>query len=301
MYLEHFKLKELPFSITPNVNFFCMLKSYEDAVNLLLFSLKSGEGFIKITGEVGSGKTLLCRKLLDSLSNDFITAYIPNPDLQPNDLRKAFARELNIEVSSIQDQHELLTLINNQLLTFHAQGKSVVLLLDEAQALPLESLESLRLLTNLETETHKLLQVVLFAQPELDEHLQKPSLRQLKQRITFSYSLSLLSREDLDIYLMHRLTKAGFSLGNLFSKKAKDALYASSGGVPRLINIICHKALLLAFGKGEYQVNYKTMLLAIHDMEGKVLVGRRHIVSIISIILILTGLILFYYNSKGII
>jgi MSHA biogenesis protein MshM len=130
MYLEHFKLTELPFTITPNVGFFCNLRGHQEALNTLLFSLRTGEGFIKIIGEVGSGKTLLCRKLLNSLDKNYFTAYIPNPDLSPTELRKALAKELGLELTSLQDQHELLSLINNRLLALHSAGKQVVLLID---------------------------------------------------------------------------------------------------------------------------------------------------------------------------
>jgi MSHA biogenesis protein MshM len=267
MYLEHFKFKELPFTLTPSLQFFCQLKGCHEALNTLLFCLRSGEGFIKIIAEVGSGKTLLCRKLLDSLGPEFFTAYIPNPDLNPAEFRKAFARELGIDPLQTNDSYELLSLINRALMDLHVQGKRVVLLLDEAQALPTESLEALRLLTNLETETCKLLQVILFAQPELDERLQSSDLRQLKQRITFSYYLPVLSRQELDTYLFHRLAIAGYTQGALFTKKAKDMLYRASKGVPRIINILCHKALLIAYAKGESKVMHTAISHAINDTE----------------------------------
>jgi MSHA biogenesis protein MshM len=267
MYLDHFKMKELPFTITPNTDFFCLLKGHQEALNTLLFSLRSGEGFIKIIGEVGSGKTLLCRKVLESLTPEYLTAYIPNPDLNPIELRKALARELGIDTSEMQDQHELFGLINQRLLSLHAEGKHVVLLIDEAQALPTESLETLRLFTNLETKTRKLIQVVLFAQPELDTILQQSSFRQLKQRISFSYYLPLMNRDDLDNYLFHRLAKAGCTLGSLFSRKSRDLLFKASLGVPRLVNILCHKALMAAYGKGDTQVDRDCMRLAIKDSE----------------------------------
>lgn len=266
MYLEHFKFNELPFALTPNVGFFCDLEGHQEALNTLLFSLRSGEGFIKIVGEVGTGKTLLCRKLLDSLENEFITAYIPNPDLSPIELRRAFARELSIDPSLLFDQHELLTLINNKLLELNSLDRRVVLLLDEAQALSEESLEAIRLLTNLETKTTKLLQVVLFGQPELDDKLDLPHLRQLKQRISFSYYLPSLSREDLDTYLFHRLATAG-NFHFIFTEKARDTLYHASRGIPRIVNILCHKALLTAYGMGESSVDRAIMRVAIRDTD----------------------------------
>jgi MSHA biogenesis protein MshM len=265
MYLEHFYLENLPFTLTPNTRFYCDLPNHQATLNVLLFSLKSREGFIKIVGEVGSGKTLLCRKLLNGLADDFITAYIPNPDLNPNGLRKALALELGITIPRPCDQNDLLTLINKKLTALHAEGKHAVFVIDEAQALPDQSLETLRLLSNLETESEKLLQIVLFGQPELNAKLAQHSLRQLNQRITFSYYLNPLSRNDLDSYISHRLAVAGHTKDDLFHKKAKDMLYQSSQGIPRIINILSHKALLVAYGRGHRNVSTKDMLAAIKD------------------------------------
>jgi MSHA biogenesis protein MshM len=300
MYLEYFKFKELPFTITPNIGFFCHLKGHQEALNTLLFSLRSGEGFIKIIGEVGSGKTLLCRKLLDSLDGDFFTAYIPNPDLNPIELRRALARELGIDPRSLQDQHELLTHINDRLLSLHADGKHIVLLIDEAQAIPPESLETLRLLTNLETETTKLLQVVLFGQPELDERLAQPGFRQLKQRISFSYYLPLMNRDDLDGYLFHRLATAGYTFGSLFTNHARDILFKASQGVPRVVNILCHKALLVAYGRGETNVSTHAMKLAVKDTDIAYSSNKSLLIIIAGLISFIIG-VLSFYVYKGII
>ncbi len=267
MYQEFFQLQALPFTLTPNPNFYCQLKGHQEAFNILQFCVNSGEGFIKIVGEVGSGKTLLCRKLLESLDNSFVSAYIPNPDLTPVEVRKAFARELGLDPTSWQDQHELLTAIYQHLITLHANGKKVILIVDEAQALTDESLETIRLLTNLETESSKLLQVILFGQPELDERLNKAHLRQLKQRISFTYSLPLMNRLDLDIYIHHRLAVAGYTHGNLFTKKASNLLFKASGGIPRIVNILSHKALLVAYGRGSHQVCHRTMRVAVKDTD----------------------------------
>jgi len=301
MYLDHFKFNELPFTLTPNVGFFCQLEGHQAALNTILFSLRGGEGFIKIIGEVGSGKTLLCRKLLDNLENEYVTAYIPNPDLTPIELRRAFARELGINPALLQDQHELLSLINNRLLELHLDGKRVVLLLDEAQALSEESLEALRLLTNLETKTTKLLQVVLFGQPELDEKINLGHLRQLKQRISFSYYLPPMSREDLDTYLFHRLAIAGSTYSALFTRKSRDILYRKSQGIPRLVNILCHKALLIAYGRGEGKVSHRIMHIAVRDTEAVMPTYKR---KMLHFALGLGGLVILtlaWYLYKGII
>ncbi len=267
MYQEFFQLQSLPFSLTPNTSFFCQLRGHQEALNTLMFCIKSGEGFIKIIGEVGSGKTLLCRKLIENLEKPYITAYIPNPELSPIELRKAVARELGLDPNLLHDQHELLSAINQHLIKLNSEGKKIVLLVDEAQALSDESLETVRLLTNLETENAKLLQVVLFGQPELDERLNKTHLRQLKQRITFSYQLPLLTRDDLDVYLYHRLAVAGYKQGTLFTKRARHLLYRASQGIPRIVNILSHKALLVAYGRGEKQIDLKSMRLAVKDTE----------------------------------
>jgi MSHA biogenesis protein MshM len=267
MYENFFQLTSMPFNLTPNPAFFCQLKGHQEALNILQFCIKSGEGFIKIVGEVGSGKTLLCRKLLENLDDQYVTAYIPNPDLSPVEMRKAFARELGLDPVSWNDQHELLTAIYQHLIALHTAGKKVILLVDESQALSDESLETVRLLTNLETENSKLLQVVLFGQPELNDRLNQPHLRQLKQRITFSYNLPLLNREDLDIYLFHRLRVAGCLHGNLFTKKARNILHQASHGIPRVVNILSHKAMLVAYGRGNSQIDHKIMRLAVKDTD----------------------------------
>jgi MSHA biogenesis protein MshM len=254
MYAAHFGLRELPFGITPDTSFFFGSPRSQEALNTLLVAARSGEGFIKITGEVGTGKTLLCRKFMATLGEDFVTAYIPNPFLEPRTLMLALADELEVPLERNVDQHRLLKSIMQRLLDLARQGKRVLLCLDEAQAIPVESLEALRLLTNLETEKRKLLQIVMFGQPELNRKLELESIRQLAQRITFHYHLGPLSRDDLDFYLAHRLRVAGYSGARLFTPAAVKRLYRASGGIPRLVNIMAHKALMLCYGEGKQQV-----------------------------------------------
>lgn len=265
MYKTHFGLRELPFGITPDTSFFFACSNYQEALNTLLIAVKNGEGFIKITGEVGIGKTLLCRKFMSSLDKGFVTAYIPNPYLEPRSLMLALADELEIPQEKDVDQHQLLKAINYRLLVLAREGKRPVLCLDEAQAMPVESLEALRLLTNLETEKRKLLQIVMFGQPELDRKLQQDVIRQLNQRITFHYHLGPLSRDDMEFYLAHRLTVAGFTGSRLFSRSAVHALYAASRGTPRLVNILAHKALMLTFGEGKQEVDARHVKAAARD------------------------------------
>lgn len=255
MYTAHFGLREAPFGITPDTSYFFTSAHSQEALNTLLVAARNGEGFIKITGEVGTGKTLLCRKFMTTLGDAFVTAYIPNPYLEPRTLMLALADELEIKLDKDVDQHQLLKSITSRLLALAAQDKSVLLCLDEAQAIPVESLEALRLLTNLETEKRKLLQIVLFGQPELNRKLELDSIRQLAQRITFHYHLGPLTRDDLEFYLAHRLRIAGFTGARLFSRGAVGNLFSASGGIPRLVNILAHKALMLAYGEGRQQVS----------------------------------------------
>lgn len=265
MYKRHFGLREPPFGITPDTSFFFACSNYQEALNTLLIAARNGEGFIKITGEVGVGKTLLCRKFMASLDKGFVTAYIPNPLLEPRTLMLALAEELEIPQDKDVDQHQLLKAINHRLLVLAREGKRAILCLDEAQAMPLESLEALRLLTNLETEKRKLLQIVMFGQPELDRKLQQEAIRQLNQRISFHYHLGPLTKDDMEFYVSHRLSVAGYTGSRLFDQGAVKALYAASGGVPRLVNILAHKALMLVFGEGKQRTTARHVTAAAND------------------------------------
>lgn len=298
MYLQHFGLRELPFSLTPNTHFFLNMASYHKAYNMLMVSLANAEGFIKIVGEVGTGKTMLCRKVLNTLEEDkenYVTAYIPNPVLSPKGLFLAFAEELNIEIDQEVGHHRLLKAITERLVEFSAANKQVVLFIDEAHAMPEQTLEALRLLTNIETEQVKLFQVVLFAQPELDVSLSQPSLRQLRQRITFSFEIEALDRDGVERYVVHRLATAGYNGPFLFSKRALDFLFRASEGIPRVINILCHKALMVAFGKGERTVQIDHVKSAAEDTEGVEIPGLNYMPALIAFGgLIAGGAIVFY-------
>jgi len=267
MYLYHFGLTELPFTLTPNTNFFLPLAPHHEALAVLMTALKTGEGFIKVVGEVGTGKTLLCRKLLNEIPAHFVTAYIPNPYLNPDELRRAVAIELGVKQAQRMSAQLLTQRIQNRLLELHTKGHSVVLILDEAQALPAESLEALRLFTNLETETRKLLQVVLFAQPELDQRLAQTEFRQLRQRITFSYQLRAMTVVEVQRYIQHRLQVAGYKGAALFSARLCKQITKATNGIPRLVNVLCHKMLMLSYGQGHYQMTQKELIAAIKDTE----------------------------------
>jgi len=299
MYLQHFGLRESPFGLTPDTSFFFACSSYQEALNTLLVAARNGEGFIKITGEVGNGKTLLCRKFISTLNQGrqsttpigtqdqdadglpkdadqvagyvalpaprFVVAYIPNPYLEPHSLLLALAEEFRVPIEKNIDQHQLLKSLTRALLDYARNGQRALVCLDEAQAMPMQSLEVLRLLTNLETEKRKLLQVVLFGQPELNENLRHYSIRQLRQRISFQYELQGLRKDELDRYLRHRVAVAGFSGETLFNKSAVATLQRTTGGTPRLINIVAHKSLMLAFGEGRQQVSAKHIRAAAAD------------------------------------
>ncbi|MEQ8315131.1 MAG: AAA family ATPase [Gammaproteobacteria bacterium] len=301
MYLQHFGLRELPFSLTPNTQFFLNMASYHKAYNMLMVSLANAEGFIKIVGEVGTGKTMLCRKVLNTLEEDkeaYVTAYIPNPVLSPKGLFLAFAEELNIEIDQDVGHHRLLKAITERLVEYSANNKQVVLFIDEAHAMPEQTLEALRLLTNIETEQVKLFQVVLFAQPELDVSLSQPSLRQLRQRITFSFEIEALDRDGVERYVVHRVATAGYNGPFLFSKRALDYLYRASNGIPRVINILCHKALMVAFGKGERTVQVDHIKNAAEDTEGVELPSFNFRPAFLAIAGLAISAVLFFYLGR---
>jgi MSHA biogenesis protein MshM len=267
MYLAHFGLREFPFGLTPDTGFFFPGQGAQAALNTLLVALDAGEGLIKIVGEVGSGKTLLCRYLLNHLeAQGWAAAYIPNPHLSPAAINQALLGELGGDFKR-SIAYGLTKALETRLLELAAGGRRAVALIDEAQAIPLESLEALRLISNLETEKRKLLHIVLFGQPELDAHLNQASVRQIKSRIVFHDRLAPLSRSETPAYLMHRGGLAG-AARPLFQPAAARKLHHASRGTPRLLNILAHKALLLAYGEGAEQVAPRHVRLAGRDTPG---------------------------------
>lgn len=273
MYLGHFALKEAPFSITPDTEFFYPHEGAQASLNMLLVALRSGEGFLKIVGELGCGKTVLCRQLLKTLQDECVTAYIPNPDMGPDELLMALAQELGVAQTPPMQRHQMMAALNACLLQHAREGRRVVVCIDEAQAIPIRTVESLRLLSNLETEKRKLLQLVLLGQPDLDDKLARPEIRQLLQRITFSEYLGPMQASRVAGYLSHRLAKAALDDSTntqVFSQRAAQAIADYSGGVPRLINVMAHKCLMLAFGEGELTVHARYVHLAAKDTAGVV-------------------------------
>lgn len=291
MYKSHFGLHETPFGITPDTSFFFSFGSHLEALNTLLVAAKSGEGFIKITGEVGTGKTLLCRQFLKLLGDDFVTAYVPNPLLEPRTLLLVLADDLGIPQEKNSEQHEVLRAINLHLLHLAKSGKRVLLCIDEAQALPIETLEAIRLLSNLETEKRKLLQIVLFGQPELDRRLARNEIRQLAQRISFHYRLRPLTWDETSFYIQHRLRVAGYSEIRLFTRVAIFVLWLASAGVPRVLNILANKAMMLSYGEGQRSVGARQVLAAIRDTEALPLFKQLSLTVKTMALLLLTSLI----------
>ncbi|OHC63546.1 MAG: AAA family ATPase [Rhodocyclales bacterium RIFCSPLOWO2_02_FULL_63_24] len=268
MYLTHFGLKEFPFGLTPDTSFIYSADAHQAALNTLLIGLSTGEGFIKITGEVGTGKTLLCRRFLSALNGDHVVAYLPNPMLEPRILLLAIAEELGLKLEGLDYQFHLVKNLNQHLLDIAAQNKTVVVCIDEAQSMPLESLEALRLLSNLETEKRKLIQIVMFGQYELDHKLANPAVRQLRQRIVFHYRMPGLKPTEIMHYLSHRLRVAGHRDGDLFAPATARLLFRLSSGTPRVVNVLAHKAMLLAYGEGKNKVSNAHVTLAARDTEG---------------------------------
>lgn len=261
MYLEHFGFTQQPFQLTPDTGLFLGLDPHYEAIQTVSAALQMGEGVIKVTGEIGTGKTMVCRMLLTHLKEYVQLIYLPNPALNGDDLRTAIAKELNINECS---KVGLVEAIQARLIESHCSGKRVVALLDEAQALSDEALEVLRLFGNLETEQTKLLQLVLIGQPELDERLEQYHLRQFRQRITFSAKLRSLDMAETVAYIDNRLSKSGYQ-GELFSLNQKKAIWKACQGTPRLINQVCHKTLLLAFYEKTQRVKNQQLYAAIHD------------------------------------
>ncbi len=264
---EYYGLDQQPFSLAPNTEFYVELTSQQECFNVLNYALETGEGFIKVTGEVGTGKTLLCRRLLNSFREDQVSVYIPNPSLNPQALWRAIAHELGIDVNNV-DIHQVQERIQEKLLDLAVDNKSVILVVDEAQCLPEDSLEAMRLISNLEMESRSLIQIVLFGQPELNEILAKDRFRQLKQRISYSAELKAMDDYSLQHYIQQRMIFAGYRGMPIFDDKALKLMAKVTSGIPRLINIIAQKAMFSAFGGGSKQVSVSHVRAAAADTEG---------------------------------
>jgi len=267
MYYAHFGLREPPFKITPNTDFFFGGGNRGPILEALVYALSQGEGVIKVTGEVGSGKTMLCSMLQARLGAREETVYLANPSVGPDEILRAIAFELGLKPAREAGRLEVIKQIHEYLLDRYAQGKQVVIFVEESQSMPIATLEEMRLLSNLETKNHKLLQIVLFGQPELDDNLRKTEIRQLRERITHSFTLAPLADAEVHEYLQFRLRAAGYRGPDLFSEAVVRSMAKASRGLTRRVNLIADKALLAAFAENTHTIKPKHIRAAIRDSE----------------------------------
>jgi general secretion pathway protein A len=269
VYLDYYGLTEPPFDITPNPRFLFYSAKHREAYNHLLYGIRERKGFVQMTGEVGAGKTTLCRAMLEQLDKRYSTALILNPILSADELVKTVALEFCLPVHGL-DRLDTLSVINNFLLQQVERGKETLLIIDEAQDLTDELLEQVRLLSNLETDDRKLLQIILFGQPELRERLNNPRLRQLRQRITVRYHLPPLTRHEVTQYVQHRIHVSGGNGTPCFTRAALWRVHHYSGGIPRLVNAVCDKALLAGFVQQRERIDFRMVGHAVRELEGHV-------------------------------
>lgn len=267
MYLEHYGLTEAPFRITPHTDFFFSGANRGATLEALLYAITHDEGIVKISGEVGSGKTMLCRVLMERLPENVVIIYLANPSLSREDILYALADELGISLPDHSRTSLVLRALQEKLVRLYSEGKQVVVLIDEAHAMPIETLEEIRLLSNLESNRHKLLQLVLFGQPEINETLSRTDMRQLRERITHNFNLEPLVRDDINAYLDFRMRAAGYRGPNVFSPAAVKQITEASLGLTRRVNILADKALLASFAAGGHHVDAKEVKAAIRDSE----------------------------------
>ncbi len=267
MYYAFFGLAHAPFKITPDTDVFFEGGNRGAILEALIYAISQGEGIIKVTGEVGSGKTMLCRMLQARLPHSVETVYLANPSVSPEEILHAIAFEMQMEVPKDAGRLEVMHKINERLLERHSQRRQVVLFVEESQGMPIETLEEIRLLSNLETNQHKLLQIVLFGQPEFDENLRRPQIRQLRERVTHSFSLSPLTAADVRSYLVFRLQAAGYRGPDLFGRRVVEEIARASVGLTRRVNILADKTLLAAYADGTHNISLKHVRAAIRDSE----------------------------------
>ncbi len=297
MYITHFGLNAVPFSITPDPHYLYLSVRHREALAHLLYGVKEGSGFVLLTGEVGTGKTTLCRSLIEQLPETVDIALLLNPRLTSIELLKALFDELKISYENNFVAKDFIDILSSYLLTAHSVGRRTVFILDEAQSLTPEVLEQVRLLTNLETSNHKLLQIILVGQPELNALLKRNNLRQLAQRITARYHLLPLSSKDTQAYINHRLAISG-AKNPIFVNAAMRLVYHYSGGIPRLINVICDRALLGGYVGNENKINSRIVHKAVKEVRGENIGRSYHLLSILLTFCLLTMSVWLYPQAK---
>jgi type II secretory pathway predicted ATPase ExeA/Tfp pilus assembly protein PilV len=265
VYEDYFGLERPPFKITPDTSLFYEGGKRGDILAALVYAVQRGEGIVKVVGEVGSGKTMLCRMLQLELPPSVEIVYIANPSVSPEDILFVIAHELSLQVTRDSSKHEVMHLLQDYLLQRHVENKQVVLFIEEAQGMPLETLEEIRLLSNLETDQHKLLQIILFGQPELDVNLAQQSIRQLRERITHNFRLEPLTLDEIHNYLNFRMREVGYTGPELINRAVAKKVEQYSGGLLRRINILADKILLSAFAEGTHDLNPKHVTSAVND------------------------------------
>lgn len=267
MYYDHFGLTQAPFKITPNTDFFFTGGNRGPVLEALIYAITRGEGIVKVTGEVGSGKTMLCNMLQNRLPDLVESVYLANPSVGPEEVLHAIAFELQLGLDRDADRLEVMHALQDYLVKRHAEGKRVVVFIEESQSMPLATLEEIRLLSNLETRNDKLLQIVMFGQPELDENLRRPEIRQLRDRIAHSFRLQPLTDEEVREYLMFRMRAAGYRGPDIFSTGVVRQIAKASSGLTRRVNLIADKALLAAFSENTHTIRPRHIEAALRDSE----------------------------------
>lgn len=269
MYREFFGLKEKPFNITSDPNFLFLSRAHKEAFSHLLYGIKERKGFLEITGEVGAGKTTLCRALLSQLDRNTKSAFIFNSTLPELQLLQAIIEDYGLVIAG-KNKVSLLRQLNNFLLEELSRGNNVILIIDEAQNLKSSMLEEIRMLSNLETDKEKLFQIILVGQPELRSKLDSPNLRQLRQRIAVRFHITPLEKDEIDKYIYHRLAVAGSNGQIIFAPAAIECIHRFSGGIPRLINMVCDKCMLTAYVMETKDITLPIVEKSIQEMEGAV-------------------------------
>lgn len=270
MYIKHFGLSQYPFSLTPNTRFFLKLPGHQEAFNQLIAALEKGDVISQLVGEVGTGKTMLCRKLINTLEfypERYTTLFLPNPVLNEESAMLALADEMKLNTGDQMNYRDLLRVITTELTRLAAQNKHIVLCIDEAQAIPEDTLKAIFLLTQIDAPNDRNLQLVLFGQPEITNLLSQPGMTKLQEQLECTYHLPKLTREETEVFVEHRLRKAGYGGPQLFSKEALDLIFDASQGILRLTNILSHKAMMVAYGKGKLKVTGEHVKAAMDDTE----------------------------------